>query len=78
MSDDFIYKEMKEKNCLREDLDMDEITNNVLRAIDNELVQMGASLSDFSDLPTPPPLTENEKVAQVMKEEIFNKRKKKL
>ena len=34
---------------------------------------MGASLSDFPELPTPPPLTKDETIARVLREEIFDK-----
>ena len=75
MSDDFIYKMLKEshKDTLDED-DMDDVKNNVLRALDTELGQMGGSLANFPDLPSPPPMTENEEMARIMKEEIFNKK----
>jgi hypothetical protein len=74
MSEDFIHKMKKEggKDKLNEG-EMEEISNCVLRALDSELGQMGASLANFPELPTPPPESDNEKVARVMVEETFNK-----
>ena len=74
MSEDFIHKMKKEggKDKLDEG-EMVEISNCVLRALDSELGQMGNSLANFPELPTPPPESDNEKVARVMIEETFNK-----
>ena len=74
MSDDYHLKMLKEgnKSTLNED-DVNEVTNCVLRAVDDELRQMGASLSDFPDLPYPPPMTQNEHEARVLRDEIFEK-----
>ena len=72
MSDDYTRKIIKEKK--KDTLDgheVFEVTNCVLRDVDAELRQMGASLSDFPDLPTPPPITKNEIEARVMRDEIF-------
>ena len=63
----------RRKECLHED-DMDEVKNNVLRALDSELRQMGGSLADFPDLPSPPPMSEHEHMTRVFQEEVFNKR----
>ena len=38
---------------------------------------MGSSISEFPDLPAPPPMTDTEEVARVLREEIFDKRKQK-
>ena len=74
MSNDFIHKMKKEvgRDKLYEG-EMAEISICVLRALDSELGQMGASLANFPELPTPPPESDNEKVARVMIEETFNK-----
>ena len=74
MSEDFIHKMKKEggKDKLDEG-EMEEVSNCVLRALDSELGQMGTSLANFPELPTPPPESDNQKVARVMVEETFNK-----
>ena len=52
MSNDFIHKMKKEvgRDKLYEG-EMAEISNCVLRALDSELGQMGASLANFPELP---------------------------
>ena len=74
MSDDFIHEMKKEtmKDILDE-IEMDEILNCVLRSLDSELGQMGASLSEFPEIPSPPPTTHDEMMARVLREETFNK-----
>ena len=74
MSDDFVHKKRKETSRdTLDEIDMNDIYNCVLRALDTELGQMGSSLSEFPELPSPPPTTENENEARVLKEETFAK-----
>jgi hypothetical protein len=72
MSDDFIYQSMKDKKCLRDAIDHEKILNLVLLAIDEELSQMGGSLSDFRDMPQPVALSEEEKQARVIQDELYD------
>ena len=74
MSDDFLHKKRKEtsRDTLSE-VEMNEIYNCVLRALDTELGQMGSSLLEFPELPPPPPEIEDEHEARVLKEETFDK-----
>ena len=72
MSDDFIYQLMKDRNCTREEIDEGKILNKVLLALDQELSQMGGSLRDFEDLPQPAELSQEEKEARVIRDEMFN------
>ena len=78
MSEDFIYQEKKARCCEMKDLDIDKIKVKVLRAIDGELRNMGASLSDFTDMPKPPPLTQEEKNAMMFRDELFDTAKQSL
>jgi hypothetical protein len=72
LSDDYTSNIIKEKKkATLDEHDVYEVTNCVLRDIDAELRQMGASLSDFPDLPTPPPKTKNELEARVLRDEMF-------
>ena len=64
---------VSESKTTLEQAENDEVTHCVLRAIDEELGQMGASLSDFPQLPIPPPLSNDESTARVLREEIFDK-----
>ena len=74
MSDDFVHHKKKEtRRDVLDEIDMKEIMNCVLRSLDTELGQMGSSLSEFPELPSPPPTTEDEKVARVLREETFAK-----
>ena len=57
-----------------EDMELEEVTHCVLREINHELGHMGSSISEFPDLPAPPPMTDTEEVARVLREEIFDKR----
>ena len=52
---------------------MADIKKKVLRAIDDELRQMGASLTDFPDMPQAPPLSAEEKMAMMLRDEMFDK-----
>ena len=72
MSEDFIYQNKKEGNHLREEVDDKDILNKVLVALDEELNQMGGSLRDFHDMPQPKPLSEEEKEARILRDEIFD------
>ena len=72
MADDFVYSEIKNKNCERKDLNMTWISNQVLLAIDDQLCQMGGSLSSFKEMPQPKELTPEEKVARMFAEEYFD------
>ena len=72
MSDDFVYQSMKDKKCLRDAIDYEKILNLVLLAIDEELSQMGGSLSDFRDMPQPVALSEEEKEARVIQDELYD------
>ena len=53
LSDDFVHKEANAQRCPREDVDMDLIKDQVLLAIEDELSQMGGSLSNYNDMPQP-------------------------
>ena len=72
MSDDFIYQSMKDKVSLRDAIDDKKIRNLVLLALDKELNQMGGSITDFKDMPQPVALTEEEKEARVIQDELFD------
>ena len=71
MKEDFIFQHTKENNCPSESIDGDKMLNLVLLALDEELSQMGASLADFKDMPQPVPLSEEEKEARVITEELY-------
>ena len=71
MSDDFIHQMKKQLDCERDDVDEKKILNLVLVSLDEELRQMGGSIMEFNELPHPVPLSEEEKEAQVLKEEIY-------
>ena len=73
MSEDFIHQEKKERSCDIENIEMADIKKKVLRAIDDELRQMGASLTDFPDMPQAPPLSAEEKMAMMLRDEMFDK-----
>ena len=73
LSDDFVYEVTSAQQCPRDDIDMDLITNQVLLAIEDELSQMGGSLSKYNDMPQPRQLTEQEKLTKVYRSETFNK-----
>ena len=78
MSDDFLNNKRKETGKQLNELDdmeLEEVTHCVLREINHELGHMGSSISEFPDLPAPPPMTDTEEVARVLREEIFDKRK---
>ena len=72
MSDDFIFQSMKDKKCTRDAIDEKKILNSVLLAIDEELSQMGGSLADFQDMPQPVALSEEEKEARVIQDELYD------
>ena len=72
MKDDFVYQALKDSNCTRDGLDDSKIFNLVLLDLDAELSQMGGSLGDFKDMPQPIELSEEEKEARVIKEEMFD------
>ena len=72
MSDDFIYQNAKEDNCLRDRVNDEDILNRVLMDLDEELNQMGGSLGDFQDMPQPKPLSEEQKEARILREELFD------
>ena len=65
-------KKDRRRDSLNES-DMKDILSSVLRDLDAELGQMGSSLSEFPDLPSPPPVTDEETIARVLQEEIFCK-----
>ena len=71
MSDDIIHQMSKSMNCKREGLDEKKILNMVLVCLDEELRQMGGSITEFNELPQPVPLSMEEKEAQVFQEEIY-------
>ena len=72
MSDDFMYQTMKDMDCKRYEIDIQCILNDVLHALDEELRQMGGSLEDFPDMPQPVPLSEEEKEAKLIKDEMYD------
>ena len=63
---------MKEKMSLRDAIDDKKILNLVLLALDEELNQMGGSITDFKDMPQPIALTEEEKEARVIQDELYD------
>ena len=73
MSEDFIYHEIKERCCSREDLNMEEIKSKVLRAIDDELSNMGGRLSKFPEMPQPQQLSEAETIAAMFRDELYDR-----
>ena len=75
MAEDFVHSEKRKHQCENNELNLDDIKNQVLRSLDDELTQMGGSLSDFPDMPHPPPLTEAEKTAMIFREEMFDRAK---
>ena len=78
MSDDFIHQMKKQLDCERDDVDEKKILNLVLVSLDEELRQMGGSIMEFNELPHPVPLSEEEKKAQVLKEEIYETSKQQI
>ena len=72
MSDDFSYESMKDKGSLRDAIDDKKNRNLVQIAIDEELNQMGGSITDFKDMPQPVALTEEEKAARVIQDELYD------
>ena len=71
MSEDFIYHEIKKGKLSKSQLDMKWISNEVLRNIDQQLCEMGGSLSDHKEMPQPKELTPDEKLARTFAEEYF-------
>lgn len=51
---------------------MDLIKNQLLLATEDELSQMGGSLSNYNDIPQPTELTEEEKLTKLFRSERFN------
>ena len=45
--------------------------NFVLLALDQELSQMGGSITDFKDMPQPVALSEEEKEARIIQDELY-------
>ena len=72
MSDDFIFQSMKDRNCTREEINDRNIFNKVLLSLDQELSQMGGSLREFEDLPQPTELSQEEKEARVIQDEMYD------
>ena len=72
MSDDFIYQSMKEQMSLRDAIDDKKILNLVLLSLDEELSQMGGSITDFKDMPQPVALSEEEKEARIIQDEMYD------
>ena len=72
MKDDFIFQAMKDGISTRDEIDDKKIFNLLLLALDEELSQMGGSLSDFEDMPQPVELSMEEKEARVIQEEMFD------
>ena len=66
---------MKDKMSLRDAVDDKKILNLVLLALDEELSQMGGSLNDFKDMQQPVALSEEEKEARVIQDEIYDSSK---
>ena len=73
LSDDLIHDVVCAQRCSRDCVDMDLITTQVLHAIDDNLSQMGGSLSTHKDMPQPRELTDQEKLTIVYRSETFNK-----
>ena len=72
MSDDFIYSEIKNGKCTRAELNMEWIYNEVLICIDEQLGQMGGSLSSFGEMPQPMELSREQQLARTFAEEYFD------
>ena len=71
MSDDFIFQIIKDQNCTRDLVDEKTVMNFVLLALDQELRQMGCSITDFKDMPQPVALSEEEKEARIIQDELY-------
>jgi hypothetical protein len=63
---------MKDKMSLRDTIDEKKILNLVLLSFDEELNQMGGSITDFKDMPQPVSLSEEEKAARVIQDEMYD------
>ena len=72
MSEDFVYSKIKNGEFTRSEVDMKCIYNQVLISIDDQLGQMGGSLSSFEEMPQPVELTPQEKLARTFAEEYFD------
>ena len=73
MAEDFIYKEIKNLHKKWEDIDMDSIFNELLLDIDYQLLQMGGSLTDHTDMPQPRELSAEERLRRTFAEENFSR-----
>ena len=71
MAEDIVYKE-KQLGRRKEDLDMNLIYNQLLLDIDEQLCQMGGSLSEHSEMPQHRELTPEERLRRTLAEENFN------
>jgi hypothetical protein len=71
MSEDFVYSKMKDGEWTRTEVEMKWIYNKVLICIDEQLCQMGGSLSSLKEMPQPLELTPEEKLARTFAEEYF-------
>ena len=72
MSDDLVYSETKRTGTQGGDVDMIWIFNQVLLNLDDQLSQMGTSLSAFQEMPQPKELTQDEKLARTFADEYFD------
>ena len=72
MSEDFVYSKIKNGEYSRAEVDMTWIFNQVLISIDEQLCQMGGSLSSFTEMPQTKDLTPEEKLARTFSEEYFD------
>ena len=71
MSEDFVHQELKKGKSTK--TDMKWILNEVLIKIDEQLNEMGGSLSEHKEMPQPKELTPEEKLARTFAEEHFSK-----
>ncbi|XP_064637083.1 uncharacterized protein LOC135493587 [Lineus longissimus] len=73
MSEDIVYQEMQLRNCTRDKVNAQTIHDRLLTSLNEELSLMGGSLANIDGMPQPNPLTEEEKVAMLLKDEIYDK-----
>ena len=73
MSEDFVYSKIKNEHCKRANLNMKTIFNQVLIDIDDQLCEMGGSLSSFKEMPQPKEISAEERLARTFAEEYFDR-----
>ena len=73
MAEDIIFNEVRNNGIKLKDIDRDLIYNEVLLGIDDQLLQMGGSLSEHSEMPQPRELSPEEKLRRTFAEENFSR-----